>query len=204
MNFFSLDSPFHKYGSMVFDMVILNFLWLFTSILTLGLLFPLASAGLFHGIYHVVILEEGYMLKTYFSVFKNKILRSLGLTLMTFLLYGLALLNIWSVWSGYIDIILLLPIYMFLLFETMITMTYSYALLGETDMNFKQLMKYGFLLANKHLVASLICVITIVALIFATGFSVLALFFLVAPAYWLMATVIHKGVLSKYHLDKLL
>jgi uncharacterized membrane protein YesL len=189
---------------MVFDMVILNFLWLFTSILTLGLLFPLASAGLFHGIYHVVILEEGYMLKTYFSVFKNKILRSLGLTLMTFLLYGLALLNIWSVWSGYIDIILLLPIYMFLLFETMITMTYSYALLGETDMNFKQLMKYGFLLANKHLVASLICVITIVALIFATGFSVLALFFLVAPAYWLMATVIHKGVLSKYHLDKLL
>lgn len=204
MNFFSLDSPFHKYGSMVFDMVILNFLWLFTSILTLGLLFPLASAGLFHGIYHVVILEEGYMLKTYFSVFKNKILRSLGLTLMTFLLYGLALLNIWSVWSGYIDIILLLPIYMFLLFETMITMTYSYALLGETDMNFKQLMKYGFLLANKHLIASLICVITIVALIFATGFSVLTLFFLVAPAYWLMATVIHRGVLSKYHLDQLI
>ena len=204
MNFFSLDSPFHKYGSMVFDMVILNFLWLFTSVLSLGFLFPLASAGLFHGIYHVVILEEGYLLKAYFSVFQKKLLRSLGLTLMTFLLYGLALLNIWSVWSGYIDIIILLPIYMFLLFETMITTTYSYALLGETDMTFKQLMKYGFLLANKHLVSSIICVITIVALIFATGFSLLTLFFLVSPAYWLMATVIHEGVLSKYHLDKLL
>jgi uncharacterized membrane protein YesL len=189
---------------MVFDMVILNFLWLFTSVLSLGFLFPLASAGLFHGIYHVVILEEGYLLKAYFSVFQKKLLRSLGLTLMTFLLYGLALLNIWSVWSGYIDIIILLPIYMFLLFETMITTTYSYALLGETDMTFKQLMKYGFLLANKHLVSSIICVITIVALIFATGFSLLTLFFLVSPAYWLMATVIHKGVLSKYHLDKLL
>ncbi|MCF8019271.1 MAG: DUF624 domain-containing protein [Vallitaleaceae bacterium] len=204
MNFFSIDSPFHKYGTIIFDMVLLNFLWLVTSVLSLGFLFPLASAALFHGIYHVVILEEGYTLKTYFSVFQKKIVRSLGLTIMTFLLYGLSLLNIWSVWSGYIDIIILLPIYMFLLFETMITMTFSYALLGETDMTFKQLMKYGFLLANKHLIPSLICVITIVALIFATAFSVLALFFLVAPAYWLMATVIHKGVLSKYHLDKLI
>ena len=204
MNFFSLDSPFHKYGTMVFDMVLLNLLWLFTSVLSFGFLFPLASAGLFHGIYHVVILEEGYTLKTYFSVFQKKIIRSLGLTLMTFLLYGLALLNIWSVWSGYIDIIILLPIYLFLLFEIMITMTYSYALLGETHMTLKQLMKYGFLLANKHLLASLICVITIIALVFATAFSVLTLFFLVAPAYWLMATVIHKGVLSKYHLNKLI
>jgi len=204
MNFFSLDSPFHKYGTMIFDMVILNFLWLFTSVLSFGFLFPLASAGLFHGIYHVVILEEGYMLRTYFSVFHKKIVRSLGLTLMTFLLYGLAILNIWSVWSGYIDIVILLPIYMFLLFETMITMTFSYALLGETDMSFKQLLKYAFLLANKHLLVSLVCVITIVTLIFATAYSVLTLFFLVAPAYWLMATVLHKGVLSKYHLDQLI
>ncbi|MDF1617703.1 hypothetical protein [Petrocella sp. FN5] len=204
MNFFSLDSPFHKYGTMVFDMVLLNLLWLFTSVLSFGFLFPLASAGLFHGIYHVVILEEGYTLKTYFSVFQKKIIRSLGLTLMTFLLYGLALLNIWSVWSGYIDIIILLPIYLFLLFEIIITMTYSYALLGETQMTLKLLMKYGFLLANKHLLASLICVITIIALVFTTAFSVLTLFFLVAPAYWLMTIVIHKGVLSKYHLDKLI
>jgi len=204
MNFFSLDSPFHKYGTMVFDMVLLNFLWLFTSVLSFGILFPLASAGLFHGIYQVVILEDGYILKTYFSVFKKKIIRSLGLTFMTFLLYGLAVLNIWSVWSGYIDMIFLLPIYIFLLFETMITLTFSYALLGETEMSLKQLMKYGFLLANKHLVASFICVIAIVALIVATAFSILTLFFLVAPAYWLMTTVIHKGVLSKYHLDKLI
>lgn len=204
MNFFSLDSPFQKYGTIVFDLLMLNIFWFFTTFLSFGILFPLASAALFHSVYNVIIKQEGYMMRLYFSVIKEKFLKSLLLSLISFVLYGICFFNIWTVWTGLVDIIYLLPLYFVILFEVCITLLYAYALLGETDMNLKQLIKYGFLLAHKHLLTSILCILIIVATTFILYVTNLVpVIFIMAPVFLLMAYLIHKRVFDKYHLDKL-
>lgn len=205
MKFFSLDSGFHKYGTIVFDMIALNIFWVFTSLATLGLLMPLGNAALFHSIYHVVIEEEGYMTKTYFSILKKKFFKSLALTLISMLLFGLSLFNLWTIYSGMIKVVYLLPLYFMILFEVTITMLFAYALLGETDMTVKQLMKYGFLLSNKHLLTSILSVLIIVAMVTAIIFiNPILLLAVVSVGFWLMAILIHKRCFTKYYLEKLI
>lgn len=204
MKLFSLDGSFHRYGSIAFDMIALNVFWIFTSLATLGLLLPLGNAALFHTVYHVIIEEEGYMAKTYFGIIKQKFFKSLALTLIGAVLYGLALFNIWTVYSGIVDIVYLLPLYIMIFFEVLITMLFAYALLGETDMTIKQLMKYGFLLANKHMLTSILSVMIIVLAIAIIIFAnPILLLIVIAPAFYLMSQLIHKRCFSKYYLDKL-
>ncbi len=204
MKLFSLDSAFHRYGTIVFDLVALNVFWFFTSIFTLGILMPVGNAALFHSVYHVIIEEEGYMAKTYFSVIKRKFIKGLGLTLIGALLFGISIFNLWTVYSGMINIVYLLPLYIMIFFEVTITMLFAYALLGETDMSLKQLMKYGFLLSNKHLLTSILSIAIIAAIGYLVIFvNPLLLILAVAPGFWLMALLIHKRCFSKYYLEKL-
>lgn len=206
MKFFSLDSGFHKYGTMVFDMITLNVLWLITSMF--GLFAPVSNAALFHSIYHVIIEEEGYMTKTYFSIIKKKFLKGLILSLISFGLFGLGLFNLYTVRSGMINLgyfnYLLTSLYIMILFEITITVLFSHALLGETDMTIKQLMKYGFLLSNKHLLTSILSVVIIAGMAAAVLLiNPILLLVVGSVGFWLMAQLIHKRCFTKYYLEKL-
>lgn len=205
MKLFSLDSPFQKYGTLLFDFIALNVFWFFTGIATFGLLLPLANAALFHAMYHAIVEGEGYMSHAYFSVIKKKFFKSIGLTLISIVLYAITIFNIWTVWSGLFDASFLLPVYLMLLFEITITLTFATALLGETDMSIKRLMKYGFLLANKHLLTSILSVVVILGTLYLVYMlNLLPVIFLMAPCYWILTQLIHKRVFTKYYLDKLL
>ena len=204
MKLFALDSPFQKYGTIVFDMIALNIFWFMTTFFTFGLLMPLSNASLFHSVHHCIGEGEGYITRTYFSTFKTKFLKSLGLTAFALFAYGLTVFNIWTVWSGQIDLPYLLPLYLMLFLEVSMTLLFAYALLGETDMNVKQLIKFGFLLSNRHLLTSILCMILIfvvAVLIYTMAF--MPIIFLVSPTFFVMTRLIHKRAFSKYYLDKL-
>ncbi len=111
MKFFSLDSGFHKYGTILFDLIALSVFWFFTTFATFGLLTPLANAAMFNSINHTLIEEDGYMMKSYFGLFKKKFLKSLGLTLAGSIFYAISIFNIWSIWSGLFSAGFLLPLY---------------------------------------------------------------------------------------------
>lgn len=206
MKFFSLDSGFHKYGTIIFDMIALNVFWLITSMF--GLFAPVSNAALFHSIYHVVVEEEGYMTKTYFNIIRKKFVKGLILTLISFVLFGLGIFNLYTVRSGMINLgyfnYLLQSLYIMILFEITITVLFSHALLGETDMTVKQLMKYGFLLSNKHLLTSILSVVVIAAMAAAVLLiNPILLLVVVSVGFWLMTLMIHKRCFTKYYLDKL-
>lgn len=205
MRFFSLDSPFYKYGTIVFDMLALTFFWFFTILLSLGIFAPHANAALFKSIYHCIIEEEGYMTKTYFGTIKAKLVKGLALSGIGILAFGISIFNLATVWYEIVNITLLLPLYVFIFIEVTMTMLYAYALLAETDMTVKQLMKYGFLLSNKHLVVTLLSLITIVAMYAAFYFTgnPMVIFIVVGPGFWVLCQLIYKRVFSKYYLDKL-
>lgn len=204
MKFFSLDSGFHKYGTILFDLIALSIFWFFTAFGTIGLLAPLASAAMFNSINHTMIEEDGYMTASYFSTIKSKFVKSLGLTLIGLLLFGMSIFNIWSVWSGLFTAGFLLPLYLLIFFEVTVTMLFACALLTETSMNLKQLMKYGFLLSNKHFLISLACIAGILGLGYLGLFHNLIFFFIgVGPLFWLFTWLIYTKVFTKYYLDKL-
>lgn len=204
MRFFSLDSGFHKYGTILFDLIALSAFWFFTVFGTIGLLTPLANTAMFNSINHTLVAEDGYMTKSYFIVFKTKILKSLGLTLVGILLFGVSLFNIWTVYTGIFQASFLLPLYIMILSEVIITMLYASALLAETDMTLKQLIKYGFLLGNKHFLISIACLVAMFGVGYLGIFQNLLFFFIgTAPLFWLFTWMIYTKVFTNYYLEKL-
>ncbi len=204
MRFFSLDSGFHKYGTILFDLIALSVLWFITVFGTLGLLAPLGNTAMFNSINHTLIKDDGYMSRSYFVVFKTKILKSLGLTLVGAVLFGISFFNIWTVYSGIFQASFLLPLYIMILSEATITMLYASALLAETDMTLKQLIKYGFLLGNKHFLISVGCLAGIFAIGYMGVFQNMLFFFVgMAPLFWLFTWLIYTKVFNNYYLDKL-
>ena len=204
MRFFSLDSGFHKYGTILFDLIALSAFWFFTVFGTIGILTPLANTAMFNSINRTLVVEDGYMTKSYFIVFKTKILKSLGLSLVGFVLFGISLFNLWTVYTGLFNASFLLPLYIMILSEVTITMLFASALLAETDMGVKQLIKYGFLLSNKHFLISVACIAGIFAIGYLGIFQNLLFFFIgTAPLFWLFTWLIYTKVFTNYHLDKL-
>lgn len=205
MKFFSLDSGFHKYGTIVFDMIALNIFWLITSLF--GLLAPVSNAALFHSIYHVIVEEEGYMTKTYFGIIKNKFIRGLQLTLVSIPAFALAVFNLIISYRAMATgsfMQYLIGLYLLITAELVITSLFAHALLGETDMTLKQLLKYGFLLSNKHLLTSVLCLIIVIGMGAAVIFiNPIVILVVGAVGFWLMSLLIHKRVFTKYYLDKL-
>jgi len=205
MKFFSLDSDFHKYGTILFDLIVLSALWFITVFLTLGLLSPLANAAMFNSMNHTLIEEDGYMMQSYFILFKKKFFKALGLTLIGILLFGMASFNIYTVVSGIFKASFLLPLYLLVFAEVTIIMLFASALLAETDMTLKQLMKYGFLLSNKHILVTLACLGSIVALGYlCVMYNPMFMLIGLAPLFLLHTWLIYTKVFSKYHLDKLI
>lgn len=205
MRFFSLDSGFHKYGTILFDLIALSAFWFFTVFGTIGILAPLANTAMFNSINHTLVAEDGYMTKSYFVVFKTKIIKSLGLTLVGLVLFGISFFNIWTVYTGIFNASFLLPLYIMILSEVVITMLFASALLAETDMTLKLLVKYGFLLGNKHFAISLLCLAGIITLGYLGIFHNFLFFFIgIAPLFWLFTHLIYTKVFSNYYLDKLI
>ena len=205
MRFFSMDGPFNKYGTILFDLVALSALWLLINMFSFGLLIPLTTAGLFNAVKHVFIDEDGYLLGSFFGVFRRRLLPGLGLTAIGLGLYGLTAFNIWAVWSGLFNISFLMPLYLMITIEVTMTMGMACALLAETDMTLVQLMKYGFILSNRHMPITILCIAAVALVAGACIFYNFALAFIATGAvFWLMGWLIQTRIFSKYYLDKLI
>jgi len=206
MRFFSLDSSFHKYGTILFDLIVLSVLWFFITFGTLGILAPMATAAVFNSLNHVMIKEDGYLMASFFGVFKGKFLRSIGLSLVGAVLFGFAIFNVWSITYGPVDMPYLLGLYLMIFVEVLVSMIIASALLAETDMKLKTLVKYGFLLANKHFLISLASLgaLGLILLLVLQTNNLLFIFAGMAPAFWFIAWLLHTKVFEKYYLDKLI
>lgn len=225
MKIFSLDSPFHKYGTILFDLIVLSLLWFVLSgtflfipalmsdelitglipLIIMSFLMPTATAAVLNSVNHVFIKEDGYLMGSFFTIYRRKFLRCLGLGGVSLLLFSISAFNLWSVTYGPIELSFLGGIYLFIYAEYLMITTYASALLTETDMSVKKLMKYAFLLSNKHIAYSLgiFVPMIIIGLMLLETNNLLILIFGSGPSLWFIGWLLYTKVFDKYYLDKL-
>lgn len=203
MSFFSMDGPFNRIGTQVFDFVALNLLWLALSIFSLGLLFPLATAALLYTVHHVIVQEDGYMFRTYVTFVKDNFKKFLPLNFFVLVALLLGIFNIITVSSPDAQYSFLLPVYLPIFYEIVIVSLYACAMFGEEPMKLRRSIKFAFIFANKHLFISLLSFFLILAFTLAAEFLPILLAFGVTPLIWVLVQLVLKRTLGKYDLSKL-
>ncbi len=205
MKFFDLDGPFQRYGSLVFDILVLNVIWLLTSVFSFGILSGPALTGLYAGMYAGVVSDEGYSFKQFFRRFAKRFLPSILIGLFLGFFTFISLFNIILIWTQRFGSIYILPFYLFILIEISFIGTYAFPLLAHTNLKTLDVLKNAFLLSNKHLpwtiVATFINAVAgfIIFLIFI-GFVQLFIFmfFGIGILVLINSTLISKKLLSHY------
>lgn len=157
MKIFDLDGPFQKYGTLVFDILVMNTLWFILTFFSLGILSGPALTGTYAGLYSGVVTNEGYTFKEFFRRFKKRFLISLLFGLLHTVVLAISLVNIYMVVMNIFGSTWLLPVYLFVLLEIAFIGTYAYPLLAHTQLKFSEVIRVGFFLANKHLPTTLLC-----------------------------------------------
>ncbi|MCL1878701.1 MAG: galactose-1-epimerase [Defluviitaleaceae bacterium] len=172
--FFSLDGAFNKYAGFVADMVILSFLWIFFSIpfVTIGA----STTALFYVATRRLANREGYISTDFWHAFKANFFRA---TLLWLIVFGIIFMIVWNMLL-LPDVIeemgalgsIILPAQVIILIEVLFIATWLFPVTARFDMGFKETLKSSFFLANRHMLTSFLCLLTLVAL------GVLSLFWL--------------------------
>lgn len=206
MKIFDLDGPFQKYGSIVFDLLVLNILFFFIGFGSIGLLIGIANIAMYFAIYNSVIVGKGYTFKMFFSRFKERFLTGTATYLILTLFMILSGLNIWWILIGQITMTWLLPVYSFTMLELILTMTFMFPLAAHSKLKIGGLLKYSFLLANKHLPTAVLSsafnvfLVLLGIIVFFMGYVQYLFFFMfvVAIVALINSQLITKRALTKY------
>ena len=91
---FNADNPFNRFMSRVFDIITVNLLWLLLSlpVITIGA----SSIALYTMTLRMVRDEEGSLVKGFFKAFRDNFRQSIPVTIIFFILYGLAFFNLYT------------------------------------------------------------------------------------------------------------
>ncbi|MCF0136588.1 MAG: YesL family protein [Lachnospiraceae bacterium] len=142
----------------------------------LGLLFPLVLMGpgttaIFAALGKVQRKEESYLLKDFFKSYKQNFKQSL----VTIPLLIFACMLIYSLWLEINNqalfgkiLYVTIPLQSFLILELIFLFLYLFPLLARFEMPTKDLLKYSFMMANKHIPTTLICLALFLAVLALT------------------------------------
>lgn len=206
MKIFDLDGPFQYYGSMLFDLLVANLIWLFMTIFSFGFLSGPATLGLYQSVYHGILRKDGYVFKTYLNSLKKRFFFQLGFCLLYFVMLALSMVNLFLTYTGQFGTVWLLPVYFFLFLELCLIGTVALPLLSENrSLRMSDLLKVSFIIANKHLpwvflasIPNILFVLIFILSFLYTPLSVL-LFFVPALSAISVGQLVFKKILAQYN-----
>ena len=90
--FFDLDGPFNRFGTFLFDIIALNFIWFIFSIpvFTMGA----ATTALFYVVGKKVRKEDGYLLKDFWKSFRMNFKQSTVIWILMLFIILIARFNL--------------------------------------------------------------------------------------------------------------
>ena len=197
-DFFSLDGPFNKYGGMLADMIILSLMWMFFSVIGLGITIGASTSAMFYVATRRIANREGYITSDFWLAFKTNIKRA---TLIWLIIVAV----VWLIWFNLNNMaavgalaIIILPAQVLILAEIGLMSMYIFPMNARFDMGLKQLIKSSFFMANRHFLTSLSCLFLLIgAVLLFFVMPPLALF--VAPgAYAWLSSVMIMRIFKKY------
>ena len=182
MGIFNPDSKFSQFMSKVFDLMVLNLVFIFTSI-------PIFTIGVdYTALYYVTLKmvknEESYIWKSYWKSWKQNFKQAAGIWLIflflgIFLVFDVVLTNYMTGAASYLKYVF----FVFLFIWGMV-LTYVFPVLSRFDNTVRQTIKNSLLMAIRHLpwtiVMLFINLLPLILFIFApTSISSLVTFFMI-------------------------
>jgi len=202
MKGFKIDGALLRIGTIVFDLLILDILWVVISALSLGILAGNATVAMENAIYHGIILNEGNTLPIFFSNLKRRFIFVLLFSvafifISAFAIFDLFLLN---QMGGHMK--MLQPVFIAVLLLLLLVSPYVTALLSQTQLKARATIRMAFLLTFRHVGISILCLIA--ALLVGVGIYAtygMGALFLISPLNTLTAYLVLKHVLTLYDLQ---
>jgi len=174
--FFNMDGPIYRYGSLLADLLLLTVLWFLCSlpIVTIGA----STTAVYFVTTRRITDKEGYITRDFFISFKRNFKTATLVFLVLGGIAGVCFLNLWIMSSNELDrlVMLSLPVQFLIFIEAVVVSVYAFSMLSRFDMNFKTLLKSAFVMANRHLATTMLCLVLLTAtIIFSLMLPVFAL-----------------------------
>lgn len=191
LRIFDMDGPIYKIGTELADIMILTLYWFICCIpiITIGA----STSSLFYVYGKKARDEDVYVTKDFFKSFTENFKQSIPITII--------LLVLWVSVSMYLSILLayagqaptlLAGVALFFTIEVTVMSVYILALLSRFYMKLSSLFMTAFVLAHKHLLTSLMIIVTFVVLTFATLFIPILMFVFPALVVAVLSFFIQK------------
>ena len=172
-NFFSMDSKFFTFMGKVADAVILNLLFLVTSL-------PIITIGASLAALYTVTLKQSegtsaYIVKEYFHAWKNNFRQSTLLWIFSLIVYALLFMNLSIKTTGSISLLLHGTMVLTLILYTMVLL-YAFPLLAKFNNTLKHTIVNALFLSIRHFLTTCMLLGTTFFFVFITVFSPQSLF----------------------------
>ena len=159
MKLFDLDGPIYRIGTEIADFLILAMYWFFCClpVVTIGA----STSSLFYVFGKKMRGEDTYVTRDFFKSFKQNFKQSIPLTILLGVLW-VSTIAYWMMLIGYQGNA---PFYLRVLtvlfsIETFLFTIYSTAILSRFYMKFKQIVLSSFVLAHRHLLTSILIIVS--------------------------------------------
>lgn len=200
MKLFNMDSPFYEFGTLLFDLMVINIIFIIATVLGFGITFGAACIAMIYTIHESIRKGGGRILHHFFKSFKENLkqgaLFSIALIILSISI-NLVLTNI-SIFGEYS--LLVLSLQYFLIFEISIVSLFLFPMLAKIAINSKQALVNSFLIAHKHLFTSISCLSLIILNYYALKYisPVFILFSFSGTAYVIERLVLKNIIIKKY------
>ncbi len=191
-NLFSIDGPLYKIFKVIYQLLILNFLWLIFSIplVTIGA----STTALFYITDKIIRGEyKNYLLKPFWQSFKNNFKQASIIWLMLVVGFIVISINIRNLYllgnlSKYIAIV-----QFFILIELVIVGIYIFPLLARHHITVINGFKAAFFIAHRHIITTILCIAVFPGLYYLLmweGYFIL--FIMSIYSFWIMYLIRDK------------
>ncbi|MDA3845284.1 MAG: DUF624 domain-containing protein [Vallitaleaceae bacterium] len=202
MNFFDIDGPFQRYGTVMFDLLMVNLLWIIIILLSLGILSGPANVALYTSVNQSIRNSYDSPMRTFFRTFKNKFKVSLIGGILSMLIILTSIFSIFLIEAGHMPSWLTI-LYYVVIFYLILVAPYFIALVSHTDFKLKKAVKYAVILTIKHFPTSFLIIMIIGGLSILIVISrYIAAFMAVAPTFLLISYLLSGRVLTQYDLKQ--
>lgn len=200
MNIFSPDSSFSRVMSKFFDLLILNFLFLFTTFIGFGFTFGASFTAMIYTVYESFRCDQEKVWKYYFKSFKENFKQTTKIwSVMYIIMLDICFTILNPELLGSIRTYLI-PVQYFLLFEIFMTSIFAFSILSKFHMPTKQLLVQSVLIAHKHIFTSIVCITAFISL-YLLSVNVNFIFSIVIfsiTGYLIERLVLENLVIAKY------
>jgi len=197
-DFFSLEGPFNRYGGMVADMIILSLLWLFFSIIGLGITAGASTSAMFYVTTRRIANREGYVTSDFWEAFKANLKRATILWIMMVLILGLLWFNLNNLQLVGGMSVVILPAQIIIFIQVVLISIYAFPMCARFDMSVRQILRSCFFMANRHLLTSISCALLLLAAFLTFGIMPPLAIFLAPGAYAMLSSYMIMKIFKKY------